>query len=132
MSASPYLVSLALRNPADLAACLTQDPGTHVADASSELAAAIARAATTQEVAALLRRFKRRMALLAGLADLGGVWPTEGTLRALSATADAVLEQATAFLFRKAREAGQIVSQENVAAPGYFVIAMGKLGACEL
>jgi glutamate-ammonia-ligase adenylyltransferase len=72
------------------------------------------------------------MALFAGLADLGGVWPTEGTLHALSATADAVLEQATAFLFRKAREAGQIVSQEDVTAPGYFVIAMGKLGACEL
>jgi glutamate-ammonia-ligase adenylyltransferase len=72
------------------------------------------------------------MALLAGLADLGGVWPTEGTLHALSATADAVLEQATAFLFRKAREASQIVSQEDVTAPGYFVIAMGKLGACEL
>ena len=52
----------------------------------------------------------------------------------MSATADAVLEQATAFLFRKARESGQLVPQADVAspAPGYFVIAMGKLGAFEL
>ena len=57
---------------------------------------------------ALLRRFKHRMALLTGLADLGGVWPTEAALEAMSATADAVLEQATAFLFRKARESGQL------------------------
>jgi glutamate-ammonia-ligase adenylyltransferase len=131
-SASPYLASLALRNPADLAACLMRDPETHVTEARSELAAAIAQAQTAQEVSSLLRRFKRRMALLAGLADLGGVWPTEGTLHALSATADAVLEQATAFLFRKAREAGQLEPQADASAPGYFIIAMGKLGASEL
>ena len=55
-----------------------------------------------------LRRFKRRIALLAGLADLGSVWPTEDVLHAMSVAADAALEQSTAFLFRKAREAGQI------------------------
>ena len=52
----------------------------------------------------------------------------------MSAAGDAVLQQATAFLFRKAREAGQIAAQEDDAqvAPGYFIIAMGKLGAREL
>ena len=131
-SASPYLASLALRNPADLAQCLLRDPETHLAEARSELAAAVAKAPASQEVAALLRQFKRRMALLAGLSDLGGVWPTEATLHALSATADTVLEQATAFLFRKAREADQLVPQADATSPGYFVIAMGKLGAFEL
>ena len=131
-SASPYLASLALRNPADLAQCLLRDPETHLAEARSELAAAVAKAPVSQEVAALLRQFKRRMALLAGLSDLGGVWPTEATLHALSATADTVLEQATAFLFRKAREADQLVPQADATSPGYFVIAMGKLGAFEL
>ena len=73
------------------------------------------------------------MALLTGLADLGGVWPTETTLAAMSATADAVLQEATAFLFRKARDAGQIAAQADAApTPGYFIIAMGKLGAFEL
>jgi glutamate-ammonia-ligase adenylyltransferase len=109
-----------------------RDPETHLADACEELATAVAKASASAEVATLLRRFKRRMALLAGLADLGGVWPTEATLHALSATADTVLQQATAFLFRKAREADQLLPQADGAAPGYFVIAMGKLGASEL
>ena len=43
---------------------------------------------------ALLRRFKHRIALLTGLADLGGVWSTEATLSAMSVAADTVLEQA--------------------------------------
>jgi glutamate-ammonia-ligase adenylyltransferase len=83
---------------------------------------------------ALLRRFKHRMALLTGLAELGGVWTTEAALEAMSVTADSVLEQATTFLFRKARESGQLVPQADLASPasGYFVIAMGKLGAFEL
>ena len=86
------------------------------------------------EVMTLLRRFKHRMALLTGLAELGGVWPTEAALEAMSVTADSALEQATVFLFRKARESGQLVPQADLTlpAPGYFVIAMGKLGAFEL
>jgi glutamate-ammonia-ligase adenylyltransferase len=133
-SCSPYLTSLALRDPATLAECLLRDPDAHLAEARAALAAAVAQAPTAQEVMGLLRRFKRRMALLAGLADLGGVWPTEATLEAMSAAADAVLEQATAFLFAKARETGQLTPQAEAAspAPGYFIIAMGKLGAFEL
>jgi len=73
---------------------------------------------------------KHRTALLTGLADLGGVWPTETTLKVLSAAADATLQEAVTFLFRKAREAGQVTSAEE--ARGYFVISMGKLGAMEL
>jgi glutamate-ammonia-ligase adenylyltransferase len=134
LSCSPYLTSLALRDPATLADCLLRDPDAHVTQSRAALAAAVAEAPTAQEVMALLRRFKRRIALLAGLADLGGVWPTEATLEAMSAAADAVLEQATAFLFRKARESGQLTPQTDAAspAPGYFIIAMGKLGAFEL
>jgi len=133
-SASPYLTSLALRDPAGLADCLLRDPDTHLTEARAALSAAVGQAPTISEVMALLRRFKHRMALLTGLADLGGVWSTEAALEALSATADAALEQATAFLFRRARESGQLTPQADVAspAPGYFIIAMGKLGAFEL
>ena len=132
-SCSPYLTSLALRDPATLAECVLRDPDAHLAEARAELAAAVAEAPSAKEAMALLRRYKRRMALLTGLADLGGVWPTETTLAAMSATADAVLQEATAFLFRKARDAGQIGGQADAApTPGYFIIAMGKLGAFEL
>jgi [glutamine synthetase] adenylyltransferase / [glutamine synthetase]-adenylyl-L-tyrosine phosphorylase len=133
-SGSPYLASLALRDPSSLADCLLRDPDAHVAEARSALAAAIAETATAKEVMGLLRRFKHRIALLTGLADLGGVWSTEATLSAMSAAADAALQQSTGFLFRKAREAGQVAAQADASspAPGYFVIAMGKLGAFEL
>ena len=133
-SASPYLASLALRDPILLADCILRDPEVHLAEAHAALAAAVSKASTAQEVMALLRRFKRRIALLTGLADLGGVWPTEITLETMSAAADAVLQQATAFLFRKAHEAGQLMQEPDAASParGYFVIAMGKLGAMEL
>ena len=133
-SASPYLTALALRHPASLADCLMRDPDVYLTEARAELAASVSQAAATSEVMTLLRRFKHRMALLTGLADLGGVWPTETALEAMSATADAVLEQATAFLLRKAREGGQLapLGGADAATPGYFVIAMGKLGAFEL
>lgn len=133
-SCSPYLTSLALRDPAVLAECLLRDPDVHLIEARAALAAAVGKAPTAKEAMALLRRFKRRLALLTGLADLGGVWPTAASLDAMSSAADAVLEQATSFLFRKAREAGQIVPRADVlsSAPGYFIIAMGKLGAFEL
>ncbi len=133
-SGSPYLTALALRDPSTLAECILRDPDEHLAEARRGLAEAVAEADNAKEVMALLRRFKRRTALLTGLADLGGVWSTEATLSAMSVAADTVLELATAFLFRKAREAHQIKPQAGVSlsAPGYFVIAMGKLGAFEL
>jgi glutamate-ammonia-ligase adenylyltransferase len=133
-SGSPYLASLALRNPALLADCLLRDPDAHLAVARAVVAKEVGRAASPKEAMAALRRFKQRIALLVGLADLGGVWPTEGALHAMSLAADAALGQATSFLFRKAREAGQITTPAGEASstPGYFVIAMGKLGAYEL
>lgn len=129
-SCSSYLGALCQRSPQLLADCLTRDPDTHLADAREVLAQDVAQASSTKEVMVLLRLFKQRSALLTALADLGGVWPTEVTLNALSAAADATLQAAVAFLFRQASEAGQVTSSEN--ASGYFIIAMGKLGAMEL
>jgi len=128
-SAAPYLAALSQRSPQLLADCLLRDPDTHLAEARAALAVDVARAPGAKEVMTLLRQFKQRTALLTGLADLGGVWPTEVTLRALSEAADATVQEAVAYLFRKAREAGQITSE---TAAGYFIIAMGKLGAMEL
>jgi glutamate-ammonia-ligase adenylyltransferase len=134
-SGSPYLAALALRNPAFLADCLLRDPDSHLAEARASLAKEVEDATSPKDAMAALRRFKQRIALLVGLADLGGVWPTEGALNAVSVAADAALDEATSFLFRKAREAGQIAAVpagEASSTPGYFVIAMGKLGAMEL
>jgi glutamate-ammonia-ligase adenylyltransferase len=81
---------------------------------------------------AALRRYKRRIALLVGLADLGGVWPIEAALRAMSHAAEVAVDGAVRFLFRQARAAGQIVGPSPATPKGYFVIGMGKLGGHEL
>ena len=129
-SAAPYLAALSSRSPHLLLECLTRDPDVHFAQARAALAQDVAQAPGSKEAMTLLRQFKQRTALLTGLADLGGVWSTEMTFRALSEAADASLQEAVAFLFRKASAAGQITGEETAA--GYFVIAMGKLGAMEL
>ena len=132
-SCSPYLSALALRDPRALADCLTLNPEAHLKDAQSALEAAIEEAPSSKEVLAHLRQFKRRMALLVALADVGQVWTTGACLDAMSLTADATLKAAIDFLFRKAREAGQVTGGEGTSEPrGYFIIAMGKLGAMEL
>jgi glutamate-ammonia-ligase adenylyltransferase len=133
-SGAPYLAALAQRDPCALAECLLRDPDEHLEGARASLASAAGAVQTSKEALEALRRFKRRIALLVGLADLGAVWSTEETLHAMSVAADAAVEQAVGFLFRQAREAGQIGgSSGGPSTPkGYFVIAMGKLGAHEL
>ncbi|HEY8276713.1 MAG TPA: bifunctional [glutamine synthetase] adenylyltransferase/[glutamine synthetase]-adenylyl-L-tyrosine phosphorylase [Methyloceanibacter sp.] len=130
-SSSSYLASLALRDPNLLAECLSRDPDEHLALACTELAAGTEASGSVKEVSTVLRRFKRSIALLAGLADLGGVWEVDVVVAAMSKAAEAALNEAVAFLFRKAQAAGEI--EEGVApGSGYIVIAMGKLGASEL
>jgi len=132
LSGAPYLAALAQREPNLLAECLLRDPDAHLDEAGAELAAAVEAAKTPKEVMAALRRYKRRVALLVGLADLGGVWRTEQALWAMSLTADSAVDQAIRFLFRQAHGAGQIVGASPATPKGYFVIAMGKLGGHEL
>jgi len=131
-SASPYLTSLSSRDPQVLLECLLRDPDAHLVEARATLARAMAGTASLPEAMTLLRRFKRRIALLTALADLGGVWPIEAALEAMSVAADTVLEGAIGFLFRKAADTGQVEVRGDFPAPGYFIIAMGKLGAYEL
>ena len=131
-SGSSYLASLALRDPKLLADCLERNPDQHLADAQAKLNDDLSNAASAKEAMALLRRFKQRLALLTGLADLGGVWPVDETIRALSIGADAAVAGAVRFLLRKAAEDGHILAGADDPAAGYFVIAMGKLGAFEL
>ena len=128
-SGSPYLSALSVRDPELLAACLAEDPDTHLPEAGARLEAALAQVPSEAEAMAMLRKFKQHSALVTALADLGGVWTTAGTLKGLSDAADTAIRAAVNYLFRKAYAAGQVTSHEP---DGYFVIAMGKLGAMEL
>jgi glutamate-ammonia-ligase adenylyltransferase len=132
LSGAPYLAALAQRDPSQLAECLLRDPDADLERASAELAAAAEAAKTPKEAMAALRRYKRRIALFVGLADLAGVWPTDVALRAMSRAAEVAVDQAVEFLFRHAHAAGQIIGPSPATPKGYFVIAMGKLGGREL
>ncbi|HEX3884619.1 MAG TPA: bifunctional [glutamine synthetase] adenylyltransferase/[glutamine synthetase]-adenylyl-L-tyrosine phosphorylase [Stellaceae bacterium] len=82
-----------------------------------------------------LRVAKRRTALVAAVAELAGAWTLERQMAALSGFAEAALRAALRHLFREAAEAGTM----TLADPGdperdcgFFILAMGKLGAGEL
>jgi len=82
-----------------------------------------------------LRRAKRRVALLAALADLGGVWPLETVTDALTRLADRAVHSALATHLaeeiRRGKLPGASPGDEETGA-GMVAFAMGKLGAFEL
>ncbi|MCC5971882.1 MAG: bifunctional [glutamine synthetase] adenylyltransferase/[glutamine synthetase]-adenylyl-L-tyrosine phosphorylase [Pararhodobacter sp.] len=86
-------------------------------------------------VASALRRAKRRIALLAGLADLGGVWPLERVTAALTDLADRAVHRALATSLaeeiRRGKLPGARPGDEETGA-GMVALAMGKMGAHEL
>lgn len=78
-----------------------------------------------------LRRAKRRVALQAALADLGGVWPLEQVTGALSDLADRAVDLALRVHVAAEMRRGKLPPTEADAG-GIFALAMGKGGAREL
>lgn len=86
-----------------------------------------------------LRRAKRRGALLAALADLGGAWDLDAVTGALTRLADRAVQLGLTELVAAEAARGKLpgVRAEPDSAPdaeagGMFVLAMGKMGAFEL
>jgi glutamate-ammonia-ligase adenylyltransferase len=132
---SPYLATLANRNPERLAHNLGDSPEARFSALTETLIAAMRDAADMTTAKRALRIYKSEVALLAALADLAGVWPVMTVTRVLSECADAAVGTAVRFLFRMASERGQWQPPEvekPEAQSGYFVLAMGKHGAFEL
>ena len=132
---SPFLWQLATEDPARLLRILDSDPETHFAALLAEAAAGVAAAEDEAQAMQRLRRLKAKAALLIALADIGGVWPVPRVTRALTELADAAIGAAVRFLLRVATADGR-VAPPDPARPeqgsGYFVLAMGKMGAFEL
>ncbi len=131
--ASPYLVSLARRDPGRLADLLADDPDTRLADllvrtaATSDL--------DTDAAMVALRKLKAELHLLTALADLGGVWDLDQVTGALTRFADQAVAAALTVAARAERDAGRLTRLGDGAqgpVPGWFCIAMGKQGAFEL
>lgn len=131
---SPYLSDLAFQDITFFVALMRQGPAESAAHVFAELDACdITR--EREHIAAVLRQAKKRIALLAAVADLGGFWSLEKVTQTLSRLADMTLEVALRHLLRAAHYSGQI-ELKNPERPtfrcGIFVLAMGKHGAREL
>jgi glutamate-ammonia-ligase adenylyltransferase len=132
---APYLWDLVRAEPARLLTLLQSDPDLRLEDI---LAGAAADAAMTRDepgVMALLRRLKAEAALLIALADVGGVWPVMQVTAALTRLADTAVGLAVRHLLGEAAASGVLIPEDPRRpehGSGYFVLAMGKMGACEL
>src|SRR5229473_2293504 len=88
--------------------------------------------------AALMRRLriaKRRVALLAAVAELSGSWSLEQQMSALSRFAEAAIGAAVRDVLRAAAANGAIAPIDPAdpeSGSGLIVLAMGKLGGGEL
>jgi glutamate-ammonia-ligase adenylyltransferase len=134
-SASPHLASLATRSPDRLRRVLEADPGARL----EALVAAADAPTRPGDVERVLRALKAELHLLTALADLGGVWDLEAVTGALSAFAEAAVAAALAAAAAEERARGRLIgppageaTPEAGPVPGFFCIAMGKLGAFEL
>ncbi|MBO1327180.1 bifunctional [glutamine synthetase] adenylyltransferase/[glutamine synthetase]-adenylyl-L-tyrosine phosphorylase [Acetobacter suratthaniensis] len=131
---SPYLSDLAREDVAGFIALLEQGP-----ERCAEEAFAACEAFDTtlgrEDVAAFLRKIKKRVAFLCAVADLGGFWSLEEVTATLSRLAETTLDMAVRHLLWSAHQAGQIVlphPERPTQGCGLVVLAMGKLGAREL
>ncbi len=133
LSGSPYLAGLATGDPERLERLLDTAPETSFAALIDRLG--YRPGESDADLGLRLRRAKSEFALLAGLADCGGVWDLARVTDGLSTVADTALSASTAQALAAAADRGKL----ELADPdrpetgcGYFVLGMGKLGAHEL
>ncbi|MCQ8276940.1 bifunctional [glutamine synthetase] adenylyltransferase/[glutamine synthetase]-adenylyl-L-tyrosine phosphorylase [Acetobacteraceae bacterium KSS8] len=131
---SRYLSDLAQRESALLSGFVRHGPARTLAASLRQLRHLVP-TLPRHEIAAGLRRAKRQVALVAALADLGGLWSLGEVTGALSLLAEAALRVAAAHLLHAAHAAGQIALPDPARpekGSGLVVLGMGKLGAREL
>lgn len=131
---SPFLADLAEREIEALAALAATGPDAVLAQAMAHLRA-VPPAAPRALVSSAMRRAKRVVALVAAIADIGGLWSLERVTAALSDLAEAALGLATAHLLRAAHDADELrlpIPDDPAHGSGFVVLGMGKLGAREL
>jgi len=127
---SPYLSGLIAKEADWLSGALHDTP-----QAVHDTLVAETRAIPASDLAPGLRRMKRRVALYAALADLGGVWPLERVTGCLTDFADAAVDVAIRRLVAAEARRGKIPGMsEDDAETGCAMVAlaMGKMGAGEL
>jgi [glutamine synthetase] adenylyltransferase / [glutamine synthetase]-adenylyl-L-tyrosine phosphorylase len=132
---SPYLRDLVLHNAEWTLHCLDGDPSELLAALCVEIRHEARGPRSENEIMCILRRSKLRGNILIALADLSRAWTILDATNALAELADALINAAVDHLLIDAAAAGQLPELDLADAganSGYFVLAMGKLGAHEL
>ena len=122
---SPYLRGLGLRESGWLRDALAGPPEDALHKELAQLAPI-----PLAELPAALRQSKRRIALLAALCDLGGVWPLSEVTGALTALADYAVDLPVQRLIAEEVRRGKLPDLGD--RHGLTIFAMGKMGAAEL
>jgi glutamate-ammonia-ligase adenylyltransferase len=132
---SPYLWDLASADARRLQSILQSDPDAQLTSLLTDIATQADNITSESEMMRALRAMKAQAALLIALADIGKVWPVIRVTAALTELADAAVRAAVRFLMNDAVRRGKL-NPPDTAQPeigsGYFVLAMGKMGAFEL
>lgn len=92
-------------------------------------------AVSVEALGSALRQMKRRVALLAALCDLGGVWALEQVTGALTRAADQAVDLCLKRLVAEEIRRGKVPGagpEDSATAGGMVALAMGKMGAYEL
>ncbi len=133
LASSPYLAECARCEADWLDEVLSGSADKTVAGLTGEVEQA--HLLSPADIVPVLKRAKTRMALVAGLAELGAVWTTEKATLAMSHFADAVLHAALGSLVAEAAVAGRIALHSGAHPAdncGLALFALGKLGGEEL
>jgi glutamate-ammonia-ligase adenylyltransferase len=133
--ASPYLWELLTQDASRALRILTSDPHSRLAALLGDTRRKIAAVSVDADAMRLLRHMKAEAAMLIALCDIGGVWPVMRATHALTDVADMAVDAAVRFLLSEAERNGRLAppdASDICAGCGYFVLAMGKMGAFEL
>jgi glutamate-ammonia-ligase adenylyltransferase len=132
---SPHLWTLAGRDPQRFADLLDRTAESNAKAILAAMRGAADETLPRDELMARLRRAKGDAALLAGLADLGGVWTAREVTAFLTDVFDAAISSAVKHLLLEAAAKGQFKPSDSAdpeKGSGLIIWAMGKLGAYEI
>jgi glutamate-ammonia-ligase adenylyltransferase len=131
---SPFLWRLIIGDPPRFLRLLRTAPERRLDRLLRELTATCDVLSDQAALMRALRKARQEVALLIGLADLGGIWSLQDVTGALSRAADVFVRCALRYLLRDARAHGRLRCEESRLEEdcGLVVLALGKLGAGEL
>lgn len=132
---SPFLTGVAVKEWAFLTRLVEHGPDLLFGEVADDIERT---ADIGEDTAALMQRLriaKRRVALIAAVAELAGLWSLEQQTGALSRFAEAALGATLRHLLREAARKGLLAlasADQPEEGSGLIVLGMGKLGGYEL